>query len=128
MGFSPKFIAPWTTVPRTVSARSHRVRGGGERPFAAAQSSRFKVHVLRFWTLDFRSYAPQFLTMKQIACAVSCALLFGVGAHSQTLTPATEIYDGFETKDLSNIWSTSKFEPGTVVMQSKVVRAGKSAV
>ena len=66
--------------------------------------------------------------MKKIACAVSCALLFGVGAHSQTLTPESEIYDGFETKDLSGIWSTSRFEPGTVVMQSEVVRAGKSAV
>src|SRR5438105_9532311 len=66
--------------------------------------------------------------MKQIAFAVSFALFIASGAHSQTLTPESEIYDGFEAKDLSTIWSTSKFEPGAVVMQSDVVRAGKSAV
>src|SRR5438034_11495911 len=66
--------------------------------------------------------------MKQIAFAVCLALVLALSAHSQTLTPESETYDGFETKVLSGIWSTSKFEPGAVVMQSDVVRAGKSSV
>jgi hypothetical protein len=37
------------------------------------------------------------------------------------------VYDGFETPSLSNLWIAAKFMPGAVEMQSKIVRAGKSA-
>ena len=39
-----------------------------------------------------------------------------------------EIYDGFEKKTLSDIWSKKKFEPKAVEIQSDIVRKGKSAV
>lgn len=39
-----------------------------------------------------------------------------------------ELYDGFEGKELSEIWSHDKFEEGAVKIQSEIVRKGKSAV
>jgi hypothetical protein len=42
--------------------------------------------------------------------------------------PANEgIYDGFESDELSGVWDRRKFEPGAVVIQSEVVRAGRCA-
>jgi Polysaccharide lyase len=39
----------------------------------------------------------------------------------------TEVYDGFETPFLSRVWLETRFFPGAVVMQSRIVRAGRSA-
>jgi hypothetical protein len=39
-----------------------------------------------------------------------------------------EIYDNFESKELSDIWSKRKFEKGSVKIQSKIVRKGKHAL
>jgi len=39
-----------------------------------------------------------------------------------------EIYDGFEDKELSKIWGTSRFESGAVEIQSDIVRMGNRAV
>jgi hypothetical protein len=39
-----------------------------------------------------------------------------------------ELYDGFEGKELSEIWSHAKFEEGAVKIQSEIFRKGKSAV
>lgn len=39
-----------------------------------------------------------------------------------------ELYDGFEEKELSEIWSHNKFEEGAIKIQSEIVRKGKSAV
>lgn len=39
-----------------------------------------------------------------------------------------ELYDGFEDKELSNIWSHAKFEDGAVKIQSKIVRKGKNSI
>ena len=39
-----------------------------------------------------------------------------------------EIYDNFEGKELSDIWSRRKFEKGAVKIQSKIVRKGKHAL
>jgi len=39
-----------------------------------------------------------------------------------------ELYDGFEGKELSEIWGHAKFEEGAVKIQSEIVRKGKSAV
>ena len=38
-----------------------------------------------------------------------------------------DVYDGFETRELSRIWDTSRFVRGAVTMQSEVVRAGRGA-
>ena len=38
-----------------------------------------------------------------------------------------DVHDGFETRQLSGIWDSHQLEPGSVVMQSEVVRAGRSA-
>jgi len=39
-----------------------------------------------------------------------------------------KIYDGFEEKELSNIWSRRRFEKRAIEIQSKKFRKGKSAV
>lgn len=49
----------------------------------------------------------------------------------QAQTPGArliDVYDGFETPGLSNIWSNDRFEPGAVEMETNIVRAGHSAV
>jgi hypothetical protein len=38
-----------------------------------------------------------------------------------------DVYDGFESATLSDLWDTSRFAPGAVQMQSEVVRAGRGA-
>ena len=62
-----------------------------------------------------------------LSLAAFFALVAVPTTHSQPPTSEPEIYDGFETKDLSGIWSTAKFESGALVVQPDVVRAGKSA-
>lgn len=47
--------------------------------------------------------------------------------HLHAQTPARDVYDGFETAHLSNLWSTDLFAPGAVTMQSQIVRAGHGA-
>lgn len=64
---------------------------------------------------------------ESLVFALSLTMFPACTTHSQTLRPESEIYDGFEARDLSDIWNTSKFEPGAVVIQSEMVRAGKSA-
>ena len=56
------------------------------------------------------------------------ALLFpGISCSRVTNTTAIDVYDGFETPNLSNVWDTDKFVPGAVQMQTNIVRAGHSA-
>lgn len=58
-------------------------------------------------------------------------LLATVPALAQALpTPGAhvDVYDGFETPALSNLWETSRFTPGAIEMQSAIVRAGHGAV
>lgn len=44
-------------------------------------------------------------------------------------TVPLHVYDGFETAELSRLrWSRSRFEPGAVMSQEQVVRAGKRAL
>ena len=47
--------------------------------------------------------------------------------ETPSVLAAEGVYDGFESPTLGDLWTTEKFEPGAVVMQSAVVRAGKSA-
>lgn len=45
------------------------------------------------------------------------------GAQSQ----AMDVYDGFDSPTLSNLWETSRFALGAVVMEQDVIRAGRGA-
>lgn len=38
-----------------------------------------------------------------------------------------DVYDGFETAELSRVWETNRLEPGALTMQSNVARAGHGA-
>jgi hypothetical protein len=38
-----------------------------------------------------------------------------------------KVYDGFEQRKLSNLWRRTRFEEGSIKMQSKIVRKGKRA-
>ena len=62
---------------------------------------------------------------------VVSVLLAAPSAQAQT-SPASatpiDVYDGFETPTLSNLWDTSRFTPGAVEMQSAIVRSGHGAV
>jgi hypothetical protein len=42
--------------------------------------------------------------------------------------PPFDVYDGFETAGLSDIWSNDRFEGGAVEIQTNLVRAGHSAL
>src|SRR5215470_3152629 len=55
--------------------------------------------------------------------------VFATVSLAQDPKPATpdDVYDGFETSELSPVWDTSKFDPGAVTLQSDVVRAGQRA-
>jgi len=44
------------------------------------------------------------------------------------MNKSEEIYDGFEERKLSNLWSRKRFEKRAVKIQSKIVRKGKRAV
>ena len=58
-----------------------------------------------------------------------CALWLSSLATAPSASALTlDVYDGFETSTLSNkLWSTDRFEPGAVEMQTNIVRAGRSA-
>jgi Polysaccharide lyase len=47
--------------------------------------------------------------------------------RARGLVARVDVYDGFETRELSEIWDTHRFERGAVTMQSEVVRAGRGA-
>jgi hypothetical protein len=50
------------------------------------------------------------------------------GAQQASTAASIDVYDGFETPTLSDLWSTRRFSPGAVKMQGDVVRAGHGAV
>jgi len=58
-------------------------------------------------------------------------LLLSAGmSHAQITNVPTriDVYDGFETPELSKFWSTDKFEPGAVTSETNIVRVGQRAV
>ena len=56
------------------------------------------------------------------------ALMFvGISCSRVTNTANIDVYDGFETPNLSNVWDTDRFVPGAVQMQTNIVRAGHGA-
>ncbi len=60
--------------------------------------------------------------------AIGLSLLSAISSFAQNTTASLDVYDGFETPDLSKLWSTDRFAPGAVQMQTNIVRAGHSAV
>lgn len=46
---------------------------------------------------------------------------------AQSAPTPVNVYDGFESPTLSNLWDTSPLEPGAVKIQSAIVRSGHSA-
>lgn len=48
--------------------------------------------------------------------------------YTQAPSAPVDVYDGFETPTLSNLWETSRFAPGAVSMETDIVRAGHSAI
>jgi hypothetical protein len=54
-------------------------------------------------------------------------ILFLVCVNGSLSAATLDVYDGFETPTLSAVWSTDRFEPGAVQMQTNVVRAGHGA-
>ena len=69
---------------------------------------------------------PSVKTFTVLLAAVALLLLAGaVILRAMSL----HVYDGFETEELSRArWSQSRFEPGAVVSEEQVVRAGKRAL
>lgn len=59
--------------------------------------------------------------------AVFLFLSAGISRAQVANTPGIDVYDGFETSELSKLWSADRFEPGAVTMQTNVIRAGHSA-
>jgi hypothetical protein len=62
----------------------------------------------------------------RLAAGVVFAVLarcFTSGAAAAPL----DVYDGFETPGLSNVWATDRFEAGAVEIQTKLFRAGRAA-
>src|SRR5579864_6335328 len=61
--------------------------------------------------------------------ALAGCFLFGVIACSQAQTAEPiNVYDGFESPTLSDVWEATRTVPGAVTLQSEVVRAGHGAV
>ncbi len=64
--------------------------------------------------------------------AASIACLFCITGISQAQTTnaptnGVDVYDGFETPELGNLWSSDRFVAGAVTMQNHVVRSGHGA-
>jgi hypothetical protein len=51
----------------------------------------------------------------------------GISRAQVASAPGMDVYDDFETSELSKLWSADRFEPGAVTMQTNVIRAGHSA-
>lgn len=62
--------------------------------------------------------------MKSIKIILIIYLLIPISGQSNH---DINIYDGFETTSLNKIWDTKKLIPGSVEIQSSIVRSGKSA-
>jgi len=71
------------------------------------------------------------LKLKLMVVSVAGCLLLSGGISRAQVTNATttaiNVYDGFETANLSKVWSTDRFVPGAVEMQTNIVRAGHGA-
>jgi hypothetical protein len=64
-------------------------------------------------------------------CIVAALALTVVSLYytrrANALLSRVDVYDAFETRKLSDLWSTDRFARGAVTMQSEFVRAGRGA-
>jgi hypothetical protein len=79
---------------------------------------------------SLRSRAPTGRAI--LACGLVAGLALAIALvrytqHANALVSPVDVYDAFETRELSKIWDTDKFVRGAVTMQSEVVRAGRGA-
>ena len=51
----------------------------------------------------------------------------GISRAQVANVPGMDVYDDFETSELSKLWSADRFEPGAVTMQTNIFRAGHGA-
>lgn len=58
---------------------------------------------------------------------IAFSLLSAAISRAQDTAAPLDVYDGFETPVLSQVWSTDRFAPGAVQMQTNIFRAGHSA-
>ncbi len=59
------------------------------------------------------------------------AFLIGISslaAYAQSPSTPLNVYDGFETEPLSDLWETLSLAPGSATVQSSIVRAGHGAL
>ena len=77
------------------------------------------------------AYVIENAYMRFLPYFAGAILAFGAfDSHAQNAAvpvSSINVYDGFETPTLSNLWDTSRFTAGAVTMQSQMVRAGHSA-
>jgi hypothetical protein len=60
--------------------------------------------------------------------SLALVLAFIVYRHRESAPVSrVDVYDGFEARELSEIWDTDRFARGAVTMQSEIVRAGRGA-
>ena len=62
-------------------------------------------------------------------CALAVAFSALAGSFtSDALAAPLDVYDGFETLDLSKTWDTDRFEPGAVQIQTNIFRSGHGVI
>src|SRR5438874_1947656 len=66
---------------------------------------------------------PKNSTMK-----ILCVAILFLAVNGGVVSAADiDVYDDFESPELSKLWSTDRFERGAVTMQTNIVRAGHGA-
>lgn len=87
---------------------------------------------LFFLALDAKSTLQAVPVPNRLSKLLLLAVLFFAGnmsrAQEKRAAPADlDVYDGFETATLSNLWEASRFAAGAVEMQGDIVRSGHGA-
>jgi hypothetical protein len=59
---------------------------------------------------------------------IASPILFLALCLPAQIAPKVDIHDSFEGRSLSNLWEAIRFVPGSIEMQSNVVRFGHGAV
>jgi hypothetical protein len=63
-----------------------------------------------------------------LICGLLLLFLWAVGVYAQPASPLLSVYDGFEAPVLSDFWITNLLVPGSYVIESEIVRAGRRAL
>jgi len=65
--------------------------------------------------------------LKLVAGLLFLSTVISRAADAPATGPLLDVYDGFETSTLSQVWDTDRFVPGAVEMQTNIFRAGHGA-